>query len=47
MLSYHDMISYQVGVLAGLSEDQLLLGRVQPYWVPDSDAGTCMICGLK
>ena len=37
----------QVGVLAGLSEDQLLLGRVQPYWVPDSDAGTCMICGLK
>jgi len=34
-------------VLAGLSEDQLLLGRVQPFWVPDSDAPNCMICGAK
>jgi len=37
----------QPSVLAGLSEDQLLLGRVQPFWVPDSDAPNCMICGAK
>lgn len=37
----------QSSVLAGLSEDQLLLGRVQPFWVPDSDAPNCMICGTK
>jgi len=37
----------QVSLLAGLSEDQLLLGRVQPFWVPDSDAPNCMICGSK
>jgi len=37
----------QPSVLAGLSEDQLLLGRVQPFWVPDSDAPNCMICGSK
>jgi len=37
----------QSSVLAGLSEDQLLLGRVQPFWVPDSDAPNCMICSAK
>ena len=31
--------------LAGLSEEQLLLGRVQPFWVPDSEAAACQICG--
>ena len=35
------------GLLAGLSEEQLLLGRVQPYWVPDNEAPNCMICSLK
>ena len=34
-------------LLAGLSEDQLLLGRVQPYWVPDSEAPNCMICSVR
>ena len=34
-------------LLAGLSEEQLLLGRVQPYWVPDSEADQCMICSLR
>ena len=33
--------------LAGLSEEQLLLGRVQPFWVPDADAPECMICGAR
>ena len=34
--------------LAGLSEEQLLLlGKVQPFWVPDSDAPGCMICGAR
>ena len=37
----------QSSALAGLSEDQLLLGRVQPYWIPDSEAPNCMICGIK
>ena len=37
----------QSDLLAGLSEDQLLLGKVQPFWVPDSDAPTCMICSAK
>ena len=36
-----------VSVLAGLSSEQLLLGRVQPYWVPDTEAPACMICGQK
>ena len=34
-------------LLAGLSEEQLLLGRVQPYWVPDSEAPQCMICSVR
>jgi len=33
--------------LAGLSEEQLLLGRVQPFWVPDADAPDCMICNAR
>ena len=33
--------------LAGLSEEQLLLGRVQPFWVPDADAPDCMICAAR
>ena len=33
--------------LAGLSEEQLLLGRVQPFWVPDADAPDCMICACR
>ena len=33
--------------LAGLSEEQLLLGRVQPFWVPDADAPDCMICASR
>jgi MAD (mothers against decapentaplegic) interacting protein len=37
----------QASVLAGLSEEQLMLGRVQPWWVPDSEAPHCMICGSK
>jgi len=37
----------QSSLLAGLSEDQLLLGKVQPYWVPDAEANNCMICSIK
>ena len=33
--------------LAGLSEEQLLLGKVQPFWVPDADAPDCMICNAR
>jgi len=33
--------------LAGLSEEQLLLGRVQPFWVPDANAPDCMICASR
>lgn len=34
-------------LLQGLSEDQLILGKVQPFWVPDTDAPTCMICEMR
>jgi len=36
-----------VDLLAGLSEDQLMLGRVQPFWVPDSEAASCMVCSTR
>ena len=34
-------------LLQGLSEDQLILGKVSPFWVPDAEAPVCMICDLK
>jgi len=33
--------------LQGLNEDQLMLGKVAPFWVPDSEALNCMICDAK
>jgi len=33
--------------LQGLNEDQLMLGKVAPFWVPDSEASNCMICDAK
>ncbi len=33
--------------MQGLNEDQLMLGKVAPYWIPDSEAGNCMICDAK
>ena len=33
--------------LQGLNEDQLMLGKVAPFWVPDSEAPNCMICDAK
>lgn len=37
----------QTNILDGLSEDQLMFGKVQPFWVPDADAPSCMICSVK
>jgi MAD (mothers against decapentaplegic) interacting protein len=34
-------------LLQGLNEDQLMLGKVAPFWIPDSDAANCMICDSK
>lgn len=33
--------------LQGLNEDQLMLGKVAPFWIPDSEAANCMICDAK
>ena len=33
--------------LQGLTEDQLMLGKVAPFWIPDNEAATCMICDSK
>ena len=33
--------------LQGLNENQLMLGKVAPFWVPDADAPNCMICDAK
>lgn len=33
--------------LQGLTEDQLLLGKIAPFWIPDSEAASCMICDAK
>ena len=37
----------QTNILDGLSEDQLMFGKVQPFWVPDAEAPNCMICSTK
>lgn len=34
-------------LLQGLSEDQLILGKISPFWVPDSEAPVCMICDVR
>ena len=34
-------------LLAGLSEEQLMLGKVSPFWIPDSDATACMNCEAR
>jgi len=34
-------------ILDGLTEEQLLLGKIQPFWVPDADSPNCMICAAK
>ena len=33
--------------LQGLNEDQLMIGKVAPFWIPDSEAANCMICDAK
>ena len=34
----HDFRLGESNILEGLSEEQLLLGRLQPFWVPDADS---------
>lgn len=34
-------------LLQGLYEDQLMLGKVGPFWIPDTDADSCMLCDSK
>ena len=34
-------------LLQGMSEEQLMLGKVSPFWIPDTEAITCMICETK
>ena len=34
-------------LLQGLSEDQLMLGKISPFWIPDGDAANCMICDSR
>ncbi len=34
-------------LLQGLTEQQLMLGKLAPVWVPDSEAANCMICDNK
>ena len=34
-------------LLQGMSEDQLMLGKVSPFWIPDTEAMACMICDAK
>ena len=33
--------------LQGLTEDQLMLGKIAPFWIPDTEASNCMICDSK
>lgn len=30
-----------------LTESIKILGKQPPFWIPDSDASTCMLCDLK
>jgi hypothetical protein len=34
-------------LLSDLTEEQLMLGKVTPRWVPDVEAPSCMICDGK
>ena len=34
-------------LLQGMSEEQLMLGKVSPFWIPDTEAVACMICETK
>ena len=34
-------------LLQGMTEEQLMLGKVSPFWIPDTEALTCMICDAK
>ena len=34
-------------LLQGLTEEQLMLGKITPFWIPDADADACMICEAK
>ena len=34
-------------LLQGMSEEQLMLGKVSPFWIPDTEAASCMICDTK
>ena len=34
-------------LLQGMSEEQLMLGKVSPFWIPDTEASSCMICDTK
>ncbi|CAN8004053.1 unnamed protein product [Ixodes hexagonus] len=33
--------------LPPLSEEEQLLGKVKPFWIPDVDAPACMLCDVK
>ena len=33
--------------LQGLTEEQLMLGKIAPFWIPDTEAANCMICDAK
>ncbi|KAM7286540.1 zinc finger FYVE domain-containing protein 16 [Ixodes scapularis] len=33
--------------LPPLSEEEQLLGKVKPFWIPDVDAPVCMLCDVK
>ena len=33
--------------LQGLTEEQLMLGKIAPFWIPDTEAASCMICDAK
>jgi MAD (mothers against decapentaplegic) interacting protein len=46
--NFRENIEYMGQNLAnGLSEDEQMLGKVKPFWIPDQETQMCMHCDLK
>ncbi|CAI4227478.1 unnamed protein product [Auanema sp. JU1783] len=45
LATFHDLGENSSSVR--LTESELMLGKSKPYWIPDSDCASCMLCDLK
>lgn len=46
-LSDGGVSDWRQALLSNFTEDELMLGKLTPKWVPDTEASACMICDLR